>query len=426
MHSRFVSNAVVVASALWILTAIDRVGLADWPQWRGPNRDDISTETGLLKSWPEGGPRRVWLFEDCGLGYAGPAVIGNRLYIMGAREGTEQLLAIDVESGEEQWAAPIGELYENDWGGGPRGTPTVDGGLVYALGGQGTLICARADNGQVVWTKAMQDLGGATPNWGYCESPLVYEDKVICTPGGEHGSLAALNKETGEVVWHSTELTSGAHYSSIVVMPHAGHTDLVQLLPDQLVAVNAQTGKLLWTVPWPKPVAAIPTPIVRDQFVYCTSAYGTGCMLVEVGADHAARKAYENKVMKNKHGGVILVGDHLFGHSDGVGWVRQDFKTGEQLWRERDAMEAGAVGYADGMFYCVGEDTGDVALVGPSAEGWKENGRFKLEPQSGQRAERGKIWTHPVICDGRLYLRDQNLVYCYDVRAGADESGGGQ
>jgi outer membrane protein assembly factor BamB len=297
---------------------------------------------------------------------------------------------------------------------------------VYALGGQGNLICARVSNGDVVWSKSMQDLGGTTPNWGYCESPLVYENKLFCTPGGDQGSLAALDKQTGQVLWQSSELKSGAHYSSIVLMPHDGHVDCVQLLPDQLVGVDSQTGKSLWTVPWPKPVAAIPTPIVRDQFVYCTSAYGTGCMLVEVGGDHAAQKVYDNKVMKNKHGGVILVGDHLFGNSDGVGWVLQDFKTGEQLWREREAMESGAVAYADGMFYCVGEDTGDVALVEPSTEEWKENGRFRLEPQSDQRSDRGKIWTHPVICDGRLFLRDQNLLYSFDVRGAAEESGGGE
>jgi hypothetical protein len=211
MHTRRLGAVIQLTGCLCICLGWTAGGQADWPQWRGPNRDDISTETGLLKSWPEGGPRRVWLFEDCGLGYAGPAVVGDRLYIMGARDGTEYLLAINVENGREQWAAPIGELYENDWGGGPRGTPTVDGELVYALGGQGNLICARVSNGDVVWSKSMQDLGGTTPNWGYCESPLVYENKLFCTPGGDQGSLAALDKQTGQVLWQSSELKSGAH-----------------------------------------------------------------------------------------------------------------------------------------------------------------------------------------------------------------------
>jgi outer membrane protein assembly factor BamB len=317
-------------------------------------------------------------------------------------------------------------MLTNDWGDGPRGTPTVDGEFVYALGAQGTLVCVRAADGSIAWSKSMADLGGKTPNWGYTESPLILDDKVICTPGGEKGSLAAFDKKSGEVLWQSADLTTNAHYSSIVLMPHDGHVDLVQLLENQLVGVDPSNGKLLWTVPWPGQTAVIPTPIVRDNFAYCTTAYGVGCMLVEVKDGHNAEKVYDNKVMKNKHGGVILIGDHLFGQSDGVGWMWQDFATGKQLWREREALSAGAVGYADGMFYCVGEDNGDVVLVEPSDEEWKEAGRFRLEPQSDQRKERGKIWTHPVICDGRLYLRDQNLVYCFDVREGATGAQVGQ
>jgi outer membrane protein assembly factor BamB len=395
---------------------------ADWPQWRGPNRDDVSTETGLLKSWPEGGPKRQWLFENCGLGYAGPAIVGGRMFILGTRDDQEVLFAIDATSGEEQWMAPVGSIYENDWGSGPRSTPTVEGDMVYAQGAQGNLVCVRAGTGEVVWTKAMQDLGGGIPKWGYAESPFIYKNTVLCTPGGKQGALAALDKTTGDVVWQNPEVTSEAHYSSIVAMNHGGHSDAVQLLVDALVGFDPETGKILWSEGWPKPVATIPTPIVKDNFAYVTSAYGAGCMLVEVGADHAAKKVYDNKVMKNKHGGVILVGDHVYGHSDGVGWACQDLKTGEQVWREREALGAGAVGYADGMLYCVGEDEGEVVLAEASTEGWKEHGRFKLDPQTTLRKDRGRIWVHPVISGGRLFLRDQNYIYCYDVRAEAAQA----
>jgi outer membrane protein assembly factor BamB len=285
-------------------------------------------------------------------------------------------------------------------------------------------VCVRADSGEVVWTKAMQDLGGKVPQWGFAESPLVYHDMVVCTPGGDQGSIAALNKETGDVVWQAKELTSGTHYSSIVVMKHGDHEDLVQLLPDQVAAVEPATGKSLWTVPFPGQVAVIPTPVVHDRSVYVTASYGAGDMLVEVGDDHVAEKKYESKVMKNKHGGVVLLDGRIFGHSEQVGWVCQDFATGESLWRDRDAMEMGGITYADGRFYCLGEDTGDVALVAPSAEKWEEHGRFKLDPQTTLRKEKGKIWVHPVVCDGRLYLRDQNYVYCYDIRAGGGATTG--
>jgi outer membrane protein assembly factor BamB len=213
-------------------------------------------------------------------------------------------------------------------------------------------------------------------------------------------------------------MTSPAHYASIVPIFHDSHEDGVQLLPDQLVGFELATGKLLWSEPWPKPVAAIPTPVVRDNFAYATSGYGTGCMLVQVGDEHAVEKKYDNKVMKNKTGGVVLVGEHIYGHSDGVGWVCQEFETGEQVWRERQALGMGSIAYADGMLYCLGEDDGEVVLVEASTEGWKEHGRFKLEPQSEIRSDRGKIWTHPVIAGGMLYLRDQDYVYCYDIRDG--------
>lgn len=417
LRRRWGLAAIVCCGALANFACLGSRAFADWPQWRGPNRDDVSAETGLLQAWPEGGPERVWLFEDCGLGYAGPAIVGNQMYIMGARGGTEYLLALDVTKGEELWAAPIGDVYVNDWGDGPRSTPTVDGEFVYALGAQGNLICARTSSGEVVWTKALQDLGGETPHWGYAESPLVYKNLVVCTPGGKSGAIAALNKETGEPVWQSAELTSPAHYSSLVVMKRQNGDNLVQLLPDQVVSIEPDTGKSLWSVPFPGQVAVIPTPVVHHDQAYVTAGYGVGCMLINVGDDNAAEKAYENKVMKNKHGGVVLVDGRIFGHSDQVGWECQDFETGKSLWRDRDAMEMGGVTYADGRFYCLGEDTGDVALVAPSDEKWEERGRFKLEPQTTLRKEKGRIWVHPVVCDGRLYLRDQNYVYCYDVRA---------
>lgn len=409
--------AVAVLALALLSVAGSQFAIAeDWPQWRGPKRDDISTETGLLKAWPEGGPPRAWMFENCGLGYGGPSLVGGRMFILGTRDDKEVLFAIDATSGEEQWMAPVGEIYENDWGNGPRSTPTVENGMVYAMGAQGNLVCVRADDGAVVWTKAMQDLGGKIPKWGYAESPFVYKNTVLCTPGGKQGALAALDKATGNVIWQNADATGEAHYASIVAMNHSGHEDCVQLLVDQLVGFDPATGKILWSEPWPKPVATIPTPVVKDNFAYATCAYGTGCMLVEVGADHVPTKVYDNKVMKNKHGGVILVGDHIFGHSDGVGWMCQDFKSGEQVWREREKLEAGAVAYAEGMLYCVGEDSGDVVLIEASTEGWKEHGRFKLDPQTTLRKDKGRIWVHPVISGGMLILRDQNFVYCYDIR----------
>jgi outer membrane protein assembly factor BamB len=425
MRSRQFPAATVLATAFIVLSP-DFARSADWPQWRGPKRDGVSTETGLMKSWPDGGPPQAWLFEDCGVGYSGPSIVGDRLYIMGARNDEEQLIAIDVETGKELWMAPIGEMLENNWGNGPRGTPTVDGDFVYALGAQGNLICARADNGSLIWNKKMQDLGGKIPTWGYSESPLIYKDLVLCTPGGEDGAIAALDKKSGEGKWQMEDVDTGAHYSSIVHSTRNQGPECVQLLADQVLGFNPEDGKVLWSEPWPGQVAVIPTPIVKDNLVYVTTSYGVGCMLVEIADDNSVEKVYDNKTMKNKHGGVILVGDHLYGYSDDVGWVCQELKTGKRVWREREALGKGSIAFAEGRFYCLGEEEGDVVLIEQSTEGWKEHGRFKLTPLTELRKPQGKIWTHPVICNGKLYLRDQNLLFCFDIREAAGQQAGGK
>ncbi len=388
----------------------------NWPQWQGPTRNGLTQETGLLKRWPEGGPPRRWLFDKCGAGYAGPAIVDGRLYILGARDGVCQLIAVDASTGDELWAVSLSPEFQNSWGNGPRSTPAVDDGRVYALSAAGTLICVQTDDGRELWRVSMESLGGEVPNWGYSESVLIDGDKLLCTPGGPQGAIAAIDKETGEVIWQSDELTDFAHYSSIVRAEIHRRPQYVQLLEKRLVALSTEDGKLLWEVEWPGNVAVIPTPIVRGNQVFVTSGYGAGCMLVHVNAENEATKVYENKRMKSQHGGVINLRNFLYGFSDDVGWVCLDARTGEFEWRERDALGKGAIGYADGRFYCVDQSEGNVVLIDASPKGWTERGRFTLEPQSESRSPRGGIWVHPVIVDGKLFLRDQEYLYCYDVK----------
>ncbi len=389
---------------------------ADWAQWRGPQRADHSPDTGLLKSWPASGPKRIWLNENAGLGYAGYSIVGGKLFTMGLRDNAEFVLCLDAATGKELWAAPAGPKYPNNWGDGPRCTPTIDGGLVFAMGGNGLLVCLQAADGKVVWQKSLSaDLGGKLQSWGYTESPLVVGDLVICTPGGDKGTLAALKKTTGEVAWRSTELTDAAQYSSPILVQHAGKPQVIQLVTKRFFGVDPASGKLLWQQEFSGRVAVIPTPIYADGQVYVTAGYGVGCVSIRLGAENQVTKLYENKVLKNHHGGAILVGDHVYGHSDGTGWVCQDLKTGNEVWSHR-AFGKGAVHYADGMLYCIAEDSGEVALVEASPKAWTEHGRFKLDPQTKQRNPQGRIWTHPVVVNGRLYLRDQELLFCFDVK----------
>lgn len=388
----------------------------DWSGWRGGDRTDVSGETGLLQSWPEGGPNKVWTSKGAGLGYSGFSIANGTLYTMGAFEDEEKLIAFDASSGEKVWELKTGDLLTNNWGDGPRMTPSVSDGFVYSLGGRGNLICADAKDGKKKWNvHLVKDLGGKVPGWGYTESVLVDKGRVICTPGGKKGALAALDAKTGEVLWRSEEFTDGAQYSSPIVIEHQGKRQYVQLVMKNLVGIEASSGKLLWKSGWPGKVAVIPTPIYADDHIYISSGYGVGCKLVQLDSS-GANDVYENKIMKNHHGGVIKLGDHLYGYSDGYGWVCQNFKSGELKWNEKKALGKGAIAYADNRFYCLGEGDGRIILIEATPQGWSPKGEFKISPQTKKRNPKGKIWTHPVISNGKLYLRDQELLFCYDIK----------
>ena len=387
----------------------------DWPQWRGPDHSGVSQETGLLKAWPAGGPKRVWLFENAGHGYSGPAIAGGKYFTIGTRDGSEILLILDADTGKEILAAKIGGILDNDWGDGPRGTPAVDADRVYALSGRGDLACLNIADGKILWKTSMEKLGGSRPNWGYTESVIVDGNKVLCTPGGPKGTVAALDKLTGKVLWQSKGITEPAHYSSIVPATINGTPQYVQRNEKSIFGLAATDGRVLWQTDFPGRTAMIPTPIVSGNEVYVTAGYGTGCKMVRIEPDNKVTVVYENKVAKNHHGGFVKIGDYLYGHGDPA-WVCQNFKTGEEVWSSRNFTK-GAIGAAEGMLYCLEERTGNVALVEASPTGWKESGRFKLDPQTKIRSSRGAVWTHPVIANGKLYLRDQDLIYCFDIKA---------
>lgn len=389
---------------------------SDWPQWRGPARDGHSSDTELLASWPDGGPKQLWIYRDAGKGYAGPAIVAGTLYTMGTQDNQSTLIALDAKSGKGKWTTKIGDILGNGWGDGPRGTPSVDGERVYAMNGGGDLVCAKTSDGSIIWRKSMKELGGNVPNWGYTESVLVDGEKVLATPGGDKGTMVALNKMTGEIVWQSQDLQENAHYSSIVPATIQGQWQYVQRTEKSIFGIHAETGAVLWKTDFPGRTAVIPTPIVYGNRVYVTAGYGTGCKAIEIMANMEVKELYSNRLMKNHHGGAIRVGAHVYGYSDGVGWLCQDLETGEEVWSDKESLGKGALGLADGKLICLDEGSGKVMLIDASPEGFKPRGSFTLDPQSEIRASRGKIWTHPVVVDGKLYLRDQDLIYCYQVK----------
>jgi outer membrane protein assembly factor BamB len=398
---------------------------ADWPQWQGSDRTNVSTETGLLKEWPSEGPKLLWTISDAGTAYSGPAIVGDRLYTMGADETNEYLFAIDLQTQKKLWNTAIGPRLEQDRGDGPRGTPTVEGELIFVLGGQGNLVCVKASNGEKLWTKSMQrDLGGKMMSgWGYSESSLVDGELVVCTPGGKQGTVAALDKKTGDVRWRSKEFTDDAGYSSLVISEEGGIRQYVQRTGKSVAGVAAKDGSLLWRFPHTANVAAIPTPVVSGNYVFSTSGYGSGCVLIQLtpnGQKIKAEQVYANKDMTNHHGGVVKVGDYIYGHSDRSGWTCLEFKTGKVRWKDDRKLGKGSITYADGHLYCYSEHDGTVVLIDASPEGWKEKGRFTIPQHSKlprpSRQPRDNIWTHPVVANGRLYLRDQEMIFCYQVK----------
>lgn len=390
---------------------------ADWPQWRGKDRKDHSPDASTLVPWPEKGPERLWLFEQAGVGYSGPSIVGDQLFTMGAWEDAEHVLCLDIKTGKKIWSTPLEErIYNNDWGNGPRGTPTIDGDRAYALTGNGTLGCLNIKDGKVIWKADLtKDLGGKLQRWGYTESVLIDGDKVICSPGGSKGTMAALDKMTGKVIWQSKDLRDETQYSSPIFVEHGGKRQYVQLIGKSVFGADAENGNILWQAKFPGKIAVIPTPIYHDGHVYVTAGYGVGSRLYKLdGAE--PKPVYEGPDMVNHHGGVILHDGKLYGHSESGGWTCQDFMTGKALWQNK-SLGKGCCSFVAGHLVCVDEKSGDVALVEASPDAWKEKSRFRLDPQTKIRKPQGRIWTHPVILDGRLYLRDQDLIYCYNVKA---------
>jgi len=383
----------------------------DWPQWRGPNRDGISKETGLLKSWPANGPALLWKAKGAGNGYSSFAVANGKLYTMGLRGDREFVVAFDVATGKELWATQHGGAYRNDRGDGPRGTPTVDGGRLYALGGNGDLSSLDARTGKIFWSKnVLKEFGGSNTRWGISESPLVIGDRVLVNAGGPNASIVALKTSDGSVIWKSQSDEAG--YSSAIPLNVNGSTQVVFFTGARALGLDLKDGKLLWDYARPSnDVANVATPIARANRIFVSSDYGTGGGVIEIKADNKAQEIYFTKEMRNHHSSSVLVGDYLYGFSSAI-LTAMKFDTGEIAWRNR-SVGKGSLVYADGHLYCFSEN-GVVGLVEASPVGYKEVGRFRI-PQDSL-----PTWTHPVVSGGRLFLRDQDTIYAFDVK---DKSG---
>ncbi|MBS0203643.1 MAG: PQQ-like beta-propeller repeat protein [Planctomycetes bacterium] len=383
-----------------------------WPQYRGPNRDNISLETDLLDAWPDSGPKLIWEQKNLGEGFSSVSISEGKLFTMGNQGSNEMLLAMDVSSGKPLWATKTGgNAYRNGMGNGPRGTPTVDNDRVYALGANGDLICAGVDNGEIVWHKnILQEYGGENIQWGISESVLIDGNKVICCPGGRQATIVALDKLTGRGLWRSSiQGAPKASYASPILVEYGGERMIVNYVHTAVVAVRAKSGDVLWGYPTSaNPTANCSTPLYEDGMVFTASGYGTGCAMFKLGPNGKATGGYSNKEMKNHHGGMVVLDGHVYGFDEQI--LRcLDLKTGDSVWQDR-SVGKGSLTCADGHLYLRSEK-GEVALCKATPNGYEESGRFDPANRSDKPA-----WAHPVVCGGRLYLRDMDTLTVYDLK----------
>ncbi|MBI1387165.1 MAG: PQQ-binding-like beta-propeller repeat protein [bacterium] len=418
----------------------------DWPQWQGPDRNAISKEQGLLQEWTADGPPLAWKIDGIGGGYSAPSIADGRIFGMSSRGGDEVVWALSEKDGSELWATKLGPALTEGMPQGKEGpgcTPTVDGDRLYVLGLGGDLVCLQVKDGEIVWRcNLIKDFGGVLPTWRYNESPLIDGGKLICTPGAPDATLIALNKLNGELIWKSVVPDpappaqasqtnrrgggggSSAAYASAIAIDFDGVRQYVQFTSKALVGVSAEDGKFLWQYDRPANRNGIncSTPIYQDGFVFAASAYGAGGGLAKLSKDAdggiKAEEVYHTRDMENHHGGMIVVDGALYGANGGNSGgylICLDFKTGQILWNERDQdkrrASKGAIAFADNRIYYRTEE-GVMLLLEPSREEYIERGRFEQPGRSNLPA-----WPHPVIANGKLYLRDQDVLFCYDVKA---------
>ena len=411
----------VLLLILWLIILIIPASANDWPQWRGPDRNGITNEQGLLSQWQEGGPPLLWMVRNLGNGYSTPSVAGDHLYVM-VNEGLENeyIRALDVKDGSQIWSVRVGKVGNPDQRPNfpaARSTPTVDGERVYALGSDGDLVCLEAVNGKIIWQKSLRtDFGGEPGSWAYAESPLIDGDKLICTPGGSEATLIALNKLTGEVIWKAA-VPDGkdAAYASVIMTRSTGVKEYIAFIGSGLVGVDAGTGVFLWEYEKTRGNANIPTPVALNDLIYSSASRVGGALIQLTSPEDSVRfrEIYFDSKLPTAIGGSILIGDYMYG-SNNQTLQCIEFKTGKVMWEE-PGIAPGSLCSAENLLYFHGEN-GDMALIQAAPEGYHEMGRFTPPGQPAKANNMEKAWAYPVVADGKLYIRDKNCLWCYNIK----------
>jgi len=399
----------------------------DWPQWRGAQRDGVYKKTDLNLDWAVKKPPLLWTFKQAGSGYSAPTIVGTTLYCQGAENGKDVAFALDTQTGSVKWKQELGAESVIERGNGPRGSVTTDGDKLYLIRGSGHILCLSAADGKIIWQKDFTtDFNGKLmSNWGYSESPLVDGNIVVCTPGGSKGSMVALDKNTGNLVWRTTDWTDDSSYSSAIIADVGGIRQYIQQSSKGVAGIAAKDGKLLWKIENSAyRTAVIPTPVFNDNMVYVTNGYNGGCMGIKLtrnGESITANTIYTERTISNQHGGVVLINGYIYGFAEQPtnGWVCQNMKTGEIVWSQRGqdtGIGKGSVFGVGDRLLCFDMSTGILAVVAASSDGWKEFGRITIPERTKITTQDNQLWTHPVVANDKLYLRDHDLLFCFDLK----------
>jgi outer membrane protein assembly factor BamB len=401
-------GAVWVAGFVSLVLAMPVAAQGQWPGWLGPQRDGHSPDTGLAKSWPADGPKLLWKTSTVGDGWSSVAVVNDRVYTTGNSGDNQMLFCFDVQ-GKELWKVAQGPKCSHKNYPGARSTPTFDADRLYVTGGNGLVTCHAAADGRIIWRRDMKEMGGKSGGWMYGESVLVLGDLAIVTPGGSH-AIVALDKTTGKDVWKS-DVSATAGYSSCIAAKQGEDTMIVNGSQDGLLAVDAKTGKKIWTNGFAtRNTANVPTPAYEDGYLMWAVGYQKGgiCFKVDYsGGQWSFKQAWATTDLNCHPGNYVVAQGRVYGKGKGLTCV--DLKTGKTAWTE-PSVAAGEVSWADGMLYVFSDTGGKVFLVEPLDKGCKVAGSFRVEGK-------GKSWAYPTVAGGRLYLRYDTNLYCYDVKA---------
>ena len=399
----------------------------DWPQWRGAQRDGVVNKTDLNLDWTAKKPPLTWTFKQAGSGYSAPTIVGTTLYCQGAAEGSDFAFALDTQTGNLKWKQNLGGQSVLERGNGPRGSVTVDGDKLYLIRGNGQIHCLAAADGKMIWQKDfIKDFNGKIMSqWGYSESPLIDGNHVICTPGGSNGAMVALDKNTGNPVWQSKDWTDESGYSSALIAEVGGIRQYIQQSSNGVAGVAAKDGKLLWRITNSAyRTAVIPTAIFQNNMVYVTNGYSGGCMGIRLTKDGDGIKAetvYANRDISSQHGGVVLMNGYVYGYSENpsASWICQNFQTGEIVWSQRGQE----VGVSKGTVLGVGdrlllmeERNGTITVIAATPDGWKAFGKIEIPERTQIRTQDNMVWTHLVVANDKLFLRDHDLLFCFDMK----------